>query len=117
MVISERVAEDVTILDLSGPLIIGNATTLLQQRIDGLVERQTRHVVLNLAEVPNMDSSGLGQLLRGQLLLSRMEGSLRLVNVGPSVHRTLQVTRVLSRLEVLDSEDAVLGGTARSAEQ
>ncbi len=112
MVIIERVVGDVTVLDLSGPLTFGEATDRLRERIDGLVERDTQRLVLNMTAVPRLDSSGLGELLRTRQLLLRAAGSMRLSGLGPSVRRTLELTRVLGRFEILDSEDAAVKGSA-----
>ena len=112
MVIIERVVGDVTVLDLSGPLTFGEATDQLRERIQQLVERDTRRLVLNMTAVPRLDSSGLGELVRTRQLLRRGARSMRLSGLGPSVRRTLELTRVLGRFEILDSEDAAVKGSA-----
>ncbi len=66
MDIIERVVGDVTVLDLSGALTFEEATDRLRERIDQLVERDTRRLVLNMTAVPRLDSSGLGELLLAQ---------------------------------------------------
>ena len=108
MVITDRVVGDLDDPGSPWPLTFGEAAEELRKHIDRLGERKTPHVVLNLSAVPTLDSTGLGEILRAQQLLSKRAGSLRLVGVGEAVHDVFRVTRVVSRLEILDSEDSVL---------
>ena len=64
MKIEERAVEGVTILDLQGKMLIGEGDELLREKINSLVEKGTEKIVLNLEDVPYVDSAGLGEIVR-----------------------------------------------------
>ncbi len=80
MKINERTVDDVTVLDLEGKLLIGEGDELLREKINSLVEGGTTKILLNLGEVPYMDSAGLGEVVP----LGPEIGW----NVGPIDHQT-----------------------------
>ena len=64
MQIEERVVGDVTILDLKGKITLGEGDEALKDKINSLVLQDRRRILLNLAEVPDIDSAGLGDVVR-----------------------------------------------------
>jgi anti-sigma B factor antagonist len=108
MKIDERAVEGVTILDLSGKMLIGEGDELLREKINSLVEGGTSKIVLNLADVPYVDSAGLGEIVRCYTTVSRKNGSLKLLNLTKRIHDLLAITKLLTVFETYDSENEVV---------
>ena len=104
MKINERTVGDVTVLDLEGKLLIGEGDELLREKINSLVEGGTTNIVLNLGEVPYMDSAGLGEVVRCYTTVSRKNGKLKLVNLTKRLQDLLSITKLLTVFETFDDE-------------
>jgi len=108
MHIEERSTGDVTILDLKGKMTLGEGDELLKDKINSLLHQGRRNVVLNLAEVPYIDSAGLGELVRTYTSISRQGGTLKLLNLTKRITDLLAITKLLTVFETHDNEaDAV----------
>lgn len=105
MKIEERAVSGVTILDLQGKMLIGEGDELLREKINQLVENGTEKIVLNLAEVPYVDSAGLGEIVRCYTTVSRKNGKLKLLNLTKRIHDLLSITKLLTVFETYDSEE------------
>jgi anti-sigma B factor antagonist len=105
MKIDERTVGDVTILDMQGKLLIGEGDELLREKINGLVEGGTTKILLNLGDVPYMDSAGLGEVVRCYTTVSRKNGKLKLVNLTKRLQDLLSITKLLTVFETYESED------------
>ena len=104
MKIEERAVEGVTILDLHGKMLIGEGDELLREKINSLVENGTEKIVLNLAEVPYVDSAGLGEIVRCYTTVSRKNGQLKLLNLTKRIHDLLAITKLLTVFDSYDDE-------------
>ncbi len=104
MKINERTVSDVTVLDLEGKLLIGEGDELLREKINSLVEGGTTKILLNLGEVPYMDSAGLGEVVRCYTTVSRKNGKLKLVNLTKRLQDLLSITKLLTVFETFDDE-------------
>ena len=102
--IEEKVVEHVTILKLVGRLTIDEAAQHLKEDIEGLISRDRLHVVLNLAQVPYIDSGGLGQLVASFGSVKKAGGAMKLLNVNSRNHDLLSITRLVTVFETFDSE-------------
>ena len=102
--IEEKVVEHVTILNLVGRLTIDEAAQHLKEAIEGLISRDRLHVVLNLAQVPYIDSGGLGQLVASFGSVKKAGGAMKLLNVNSRNHDLLSITRLVTVFETFDSE-------------
>lgn len=102
--IEENVVEHVTILNLVGRLTIDEAAQHLKEAIEGLISRDRLHVVLNLAQVPYIDSGGLGQLVASFGSVKKAGGAMKLLNVNSRNHDLLSITRLVTVFETFDSE-------------
>ena len=102
--IEERVVGHVTILNLVGRLTIDEAAQHLKEDIEGLISRDRLHVVLNLAQVPYIDSGGLGQLVASFGSVKKAGGAMKLLNVNSRNHDLLSITRLVTVFETFDSE-------------
>ena len=81
MHIEERVVGDVTILDLTGKITLGEGDELLKDKINSLLNQGHRKILLNLEGVPYIDSAGLGEIVRTYTTVSRQGGKLKLLNL------------------------------------
>ncbi len=104
MKIEERAVEGVTILDLQGKMLIGEGDELLREKINSLVENGTEKIVLNLAEVPYVDSAGLGEIVRCYTTVSRKNGELKLLNLTKRIHDLLSITKLLTVFDTYEDE-------------
>ena len=108
MNIDERVVDGVTILDLKGKMTLGEGDELLRDKINSLIQQGRRKVVLNLEDVPYIDSAGLGEIVRTYTTISRQGGSLKLLNLTKRITDLLSITKLLTVFDTYDSEaDAV----------
>jgi len=108
MQIEERSAGDVTVLDLKGKMTLGEGDELLRDKINSLIQQGRRKVVLNLEDVPYIDSAGLGEIVRTYTTISRHGGSLKLLNLTKRITDLLSITKLLTVFDTYDSEaDAV----------
>ncbi len=104
MQIEERVVNDVTILDLKGKITLGDGDEALKDKINSLVMQNRRRILLNLAEVPYIDSAGHGEVVRTYTTVSRQGGQLKLVNLTKRITDLLSITKLLTVFETFDSE-------------
>jgi anti-sigma B factor antagonist len=108
MQIEERTVSGVTILDLKGRLVLGDGDVLLKDKVHSLVNQGRSQILLNLADVPYVDSSGIGEIVSTQTTVGRGGGTLKLLNVTKRIHDLLVITKLVTVFESFDSEaDAV----------
>ena len=105
MKIVERKVEDVTILDLHGKILIGEGDDALRDAVTRLVDGGRTRLLLNLADVPYVDSAGLGEIVRCYTTVSRKGGKLKLLNLTKKIQDLLAITKLLTVFETYDSED------------
>jgi|SRR3972149_11235768 anti-sigma B factor antagonist len=105
MKIDERAVDGVTVLDLQGKMLIGEGDELLREKVNQLVENGTERIVLNLAEVPYVDSAGLGEIVRCYTTVSRKNGKLKLLHLTKRIHDLLSITKLLTVFETYDTEE------------
>lgn len=102
--INERQTNGVTILDLTGNIIMGGGSKRLGEGIRRLTEAGKANVLLNFAGVKYLDSSGVGELLALSDAINRAEGSLKLSNLPPKVEEVLTLSGVLPIFDIYDDE-------------
>ena len=108
MQIQERAVGDVMVLDLKGKITLGEGDELLKDKVNSLVNQGHKKIVLNLADVPYIDSAGLGEIVRTYTTVSRQGGSLKLLNLTKRITDLLAITKLLTVFETFDAEtDAV----------
>jgi anti-sigma B factor antagonist len=102
--VKERQAGDVTILDLSGSVRMGEGAVSLRNAIRGLVEQGKNKILLNLGGVKNVDSSGIGELIANYTTISREDGQLKLLNLTDKIQNLLVITKLLTVFDSYDNE-------------
>jgi anti-sigma B factor antagonist len=106
--VKERQAGDVTILDLSGAVRIGEGSVGLRDAIRGLGDGGKKKILLNLAGVNYVDSSGIGELIANYTTVSRQGGQLKLLNLTEKIRNLLVITKLLTVFDSFDDEAEAL---------
>ena len=106
--ISERQAGDVTVLDLSGKITIGEGSVSLRSAIRRLIEEGKKKILLNLAQVSYVDSSGIGELVSSYTTIGRENGQLKLLNLTQKIQDLLAITKLLTVFDVYEDEQTAL---------
>ena len=109
MQIDQRAVGDVVVLDLKGKITLGEGDELLKDKVNSLVNQGHKKIVLNLADVPYIDSAGLGEIVRTYTTVSRQGGSLKLLNLTKRITDLLSITKLLTVFETFDSEKDAVG--------
>jgi len=98
-----RVRDDVSIMDLRGKLIAADAV-VLYDAVQGLTGRGVSKILINMDQLDLMDSSGLGELGRAGKLAASKGATIKLLNIGRDVRRTLEAAGFLRLFETFDNE-------------
>ena len=106
--IRERQAGDVSVLDMNGQIRIGDSAVGLRRAIRQLVEAGRKKVVVNLANVRYIDSSGIGELSANATTLNRAGGGLRIAHLTDQVQDLLVITKLLTAFDCYETvEEAI----------
>jgi anti-sigma B factor antagonist len=108
MEFNRRVSDGVTILSLNGKLIVGEATAALKEQIKSLTEHGVTKLVLDLAEVDYIDSSGLGTLVYCFSTFRKQGGTLKLMKLSRRNIELMLLTKLETVFEVFDNEQAAV---------
>ena len=106
--IEEREKEGIVILDLKGSLTLGDGDLALREKLAAIHRSGKINIVLNLKEVADIDSTGLGTLVFGLAKLRKAGGRLALLNVNRTHLKLFLLTRLALAFEFFaDEQDAV----------
>jgi len=108
MKLSDRVEGDVVILEPKGKIMGGPDASLLHDKLYEYIEQNRKKVVIDLAKVDWMNSTGLGILISGYTTLRNHDGQLKLVNVTDKIHSLLTITKLVTVFEAYDSLDEAM---------
>ena len=106
--ISERQAGDVTILDMSGKVTIGEGSVALRNTIRKLLGEGKKNILMNLGQVGYVDSSGIGELVSSFTAVNKESGSLKLLNLTQKIQDLLAITKLLTVFDVFEDEGEAL---------
>jgi anti-sigma B factor antagonist len=106
--INERQAGDVTVLDMSGKITIGEGSVALRTAIRRVLEEGKRRILLNLGGVSYIDSSGIGELVSSYTAINKDEGQLKLLNLTQKLQDLLAITKLLTVFDVYENEAEAL---------
>ena len=106
--VNERQAGDVTILDLTGEVRLGDSSVALRDSVRKLADVGKKKVLLNLAGVKYIDSSGIGELIANYTTVSRQGGQLKLLNLTDRIQNLLVITKLLTVFDSYDDEAEAL---------
>lgn len=114
--ITERRSGNVIVLDLQGNIRLGESNVELHNILKFLVEKGERRVLLNLANVTYIDSSGLGELVAGFTTLQKSGGELKLLRLTERVRELMVITKLLTVFEVFDNEQEAVNSFGAESE-
>jgi anti-sigma B factor antagonist len=115
MQIEERTIGDVVVLDVKGRVQLGEGDEMLKDKVNSLLNQGRKKIVLNLAEVPYIDSAGLGEVVRTFTTVSRQGGQLKLLNLTKRITDLLAITKLLTVFDTYDSEQDAVQSFSASA--
>jgi anti-sigma B factor antagonist len=104
MTITTREVSHVTILDITGRITLGDETGKLRDAIRNLIATDKKKIVLNLAQVDYIDSSGVGELVSSFTTVRNSGGELKLLSLSKKVSDILQVTKLYTVFDIKDDE-------------
>jgi len=104
LTIENRDVGKVTILDMRGRITLGDEIEDLRAAVRNLVAQGQKKIILNLAEVDYIDSSGIGELVGCFTTVRNAGGELKLLNLSRKVHDVLQVTKLYTVFDIRDDE-------------
>jgi anti-sigma B factor antagonist len=104
MDIAERAANGVTVLDITGKIVLGEGDVAIKERIKDLLADGQRKILLNLGSVSYIDSAGLGTLISSYATVKREGGTMKLVNLTKRVQDLLAITKLITVFETFDDE-------------
>jgi len=102
--IMERRKDFITILDLEGNIRLGEGSAELHEALRLLTERGEKQILLNMADVSHIDSSGLGELVSGYSTVHKAGGELKLFHLSERIHELMTMTKLLTVFDVYNNE-------------
>ncbi len=114
MKIETRIIGDVRILDCSGKITLGEGTMAVRNTVRDILKNNGKKIILNLADVNYIDSSGIGELVSTYTTVTNNGGQLILLNLTKKIQELIAITKLLTVFQVFDSEQAALAGFSKS---
>jgi anti-sigma B factor antagonist len=104
MKIATHKVNDITVLDLSGRITLGEGSVQLRDTVKDLVSKGQKKIVLNLGDVNYMDSSGVGELVTAYTTVKNQGGELKLVNLTKKIEDLMAITKLVTVFDIHDDE-------------
>ncbi len=104
MKIEKRQEKDVTILDLKGKILIGDGIDELRAAINNAIKAKETKLLLNFKDVPYLDSTGLGEVVRSYTSIKKEGGAVKILNLTQKVKDLLSVTKLITVFETFEDE-------------
>jgi anti-sigma B factor antagonist len=108
MKIETRSVGDVRILDCSGKITLGEGTMAVRNTVRDILKNNGKKIILNLADVNYIDSSGIGELVSTYSTVANTGGQLKLLNLTKKIQELLAITKLLTVFQVFDNEQSAL---------
>lgn len=106
--LTTRQVGDVSVMDAEGRITLGEGSSVFRETLRDLVAKGQKKVLLNLADVSYIDSSGIGELVSGFTSVTNQGGQLKLLNLNKRVKDLLQITKLYTVFEVFEDEAAAV---------
>ena len=113
MKVVTRQVNDVTIVDLSGQIKLGEGSSVLRDTVKDLLGKGQKKILLNLGNINYIDSSGIGELVSAFTTVRNSGGELKLLNLTKKVHDLLQITKLYTVFDVKDDEASAISSFAK----
>ncbi len=104
MKIDTRTVGDVHILDCNGKITLGEGTMAIRNTVREVLKKGGKKIVLNLAEVNYIDSSGIGELVSSFTTVTNQGGQLKLLKLTKKIQELLAITKLLTVFQVYNDE-------------
>ena len=101
--------DGITILDLSGRITLGEGSITLRDSVHDALDKGSKNILLNLAQISYIDSSGVGELVSAFTSVKNAGGELKLLNLTQKVHDLLQITKLYTVFDIWDNEASAIG--------
>jgi anti-sigma B factor antagonist len=106
--LNTRQVGNVSVIDVAGRITLGEGSAALRETLRDMVAKNQNKILLNLADVTYIDSSGIGELVSGYTTVTNTGGQLKLLNLNKRVKDLLQITKLYTVFEVKEDEaDAI----------
>jgi anti-sigma B factor antagonist len=102
------------VVDVSGRITLGEGCAQLRELIRDQLTKGNKQVLLNLADVTYIDSSGIGELVSAYTTVSKQGGQLKLLNLTKKVHDLLQITKLYTVFDIHNDEAKAIGSFEKS---
>ncbi len=106
--LTTRQVGDVTVVEASGRITLGEGASSFRDTIRELVASGHKKLLLNLAEISYIDSSGIGEMVSAFTTVANQGGAMKLLNLTKRVQDLLQITKLYTVFEVFDDEPAAI---------
>ncbi|HEX2711266.1 MAG TPA: STAS domain-containing protein [Candidatus Acidoferrales bacterium] len=103
-----RESSGATVVDISGHITLGEGSAMIREMIKDLLSKGQKRIVLNLADVNYIDSSGIGELVSGFTTVKNQGGELKLLHLTKKVHDLLLITKLYTVFDVHSDEQAAV---------
>jgi len=110
-----RKVDDVTVVDVSGRITLGEGSSIIRDTIRDLVSKGDKKILLNLGDVNYIDSSGIGELVAGYTSVTNAGGDLKLLSLTKRVKDLLQITKLYTVFDVHETEAHAIRSFAGTA--
>ena len=105
---TRRQLGDVTIVDFSGKITLGEGSAMLRNTVRELINSGSKKILLSLYDVDYIDSSGIGELVSAYTTVKNASGELKLLHLTKRVHDILQITRLFTVFDVQSDESTAI---------
>jgi anti-sigma B factor antagonist len=112
MKINSRIVGDIHFLDCSGKITLGEGTMAVRTTVGDILKGGGKKIVLNLADVNYIDSSGVGELVSTNTTVAKHGGQLKLLSLTKKIREVLAITKLMTVFQVYDSEPAAVASFA-----
>jgi anti-sigma B factor antagonist len=112
---TSRQVDSVTVIDVSGRITLGEGCTQLRQLIRDHLGKGQKNILVNLADVTYIDSSGIGELVSAFTAVSNQGGQLKLLSLTKKVHDLLQITKLYTVFDIHDDEAKAISSFEKAA--
>jgi anti-sigma B factor antagonist len=103
-----REVGDITVIDMDGRITLGEGSALVRDLIRESLAKGRRKILMNLAGISYIDSTGLGELVSGYRLVKSEGGDLKLLNLTKKINDLLQITRLYTVFDIHNQESQAI---------
>ena len=108
MKIETRTVGEIIVLDCSGRITLGEGTMVVRNTVRELLKNNDKKIILNLADVNYIDSSGIGELVSTYTTVTSNSGQLKLLGLTKKIQELLAITKLLTVFQTFEDEQAAL---------